>query len=92
LIAGVTVFPLLVSAKVPRRLHLWYLANDVVQNCKKKNAKIYLLAFKGVLKDAVVLVRDPSISPKIERMLHIWEERSTYFIDFINELKELLSE
>lgn len=65
--------------------------NDVVQSCKKKNAKIYLLAFKNVLKDAVVLVRDASIKHKIERILHIWEERNTYFIDFINELRELLS-
>lgn len=74
-----------------RRLHLFYLANDVVQSCKKKNAKIYLLAFKNVLKDAVVLVRDASIKHKIERIFHIWEERNTYFIDFVNELRELLS-
>lgn len=79
-------------AKIPRRLHFFYLANDVVQICKKKNAKIFLLAFKHVLKDAVVLVRDPSISGKIERIFSIWEERNTFFIDFINEMRELLSE
>ena len=70
---------------------MFYLANDVVQNCKKKNAKIYLLAFKNVLKDAVVLVRDASVKNKIERIFHIWEERNTYFVDFVNELRELLS-
>jgi len=70
---------------------LFYLANDVVQTCKKKNAKIYLLAFKNVLKDAVVLVRDTSIKHKIERIFHIWEERKTYINSFIDELRELLS-
>lgn len=70
---------------------MFYLVNDVVQSCKKKNAKIYLLAFKNVLKDAVVLVRDATVKHKIERIFHIWEERNTYFIDFINELRELLS-
>lgn len=70
---------------------MFYLANDVVQSCKKKNAKIYLLAFKNVLKDAVVLVRDAAVKHKIERIFHIWEERNTYFIDFVNELRELLS-
>lgn len=45
------------SGKTAHRLTLFYLCNDVVQNCKKKQAKIYMDTFKGVLKDAAPFVR-----------------------------------
>uniref|UniRef100_A0A3Q0RP38 Regulation of nuclear pre-mRNA domain-containing protein 2 n=1 Tax=Amphilophus citrinellus TaxID=61819 RepID=A0A3Q0RP38_AMPCI len=34
------------------RLNLLYLANDVIQNCKRKNAIVYRTAFAEVLPDA----------------------------------------
>uniref|UniRef100_A0A667ZKF2 Regulation of nuclear pre-mRNA domain containing 2a n=1 Tax=Myripristis murdjan TaxID=586833 RepID=A0A667ZKF2_9TELE len=39
-----------------RWLNLFYLANDVIQNCKRKNAIVYRTAFAEVLPDAFVLV------------------------------------
>lgn len=40
-----------------QRLALFYLANDVIQNCKRKNAKIFQDTFKACLIEAVELVK-----------------------------------
>lgn len=39
------------------RLNLFYVANDVIQNCKRKNAIVYRTAFAEVLRDACLLVK-----------------------------------
>jgi hypothetical protein len=38
-----------------KRLALFYLANDVIQNCKRKNAKIFQDTFKQHLYEAIAL-------------------------------------
>ncbi|XP_074651428.1 uncharacterized protein LOC141906116 isoform X2 [Tubulanus polymorphus] len=78
------------NAKPAQRLTLFYLCNDVVQNCKRKNAVIFQTLFKTVLKDAVLLVRDESIRKNIERILKIWTERNVYHTDFIDQLQSTL--
>ncbi|XP_037686592.1 regulation of nuclear pre-mRNA domain-containing protein 2-like isoform X1 [Choloepus didactylus] len=40
----------------PHRLNLFYLANDVIQNCKRKNAIIFRESFADVLPEAAALV------------------------------------
>lgn len=45
------------AADANHRLNLFYLANDVIQNCKRKNAIIYRTAFADVLPDAALLVK-----------------------------------
>ncbi|XP_014671850.1 PREDICTED: regulation of nuclear pre-mRNA domain-containing protein 2-like [Priapulus caudatus] len=79
------------KAKIPHRLTMYYVANDVVQNCKKKHAVMFLSAFQSVLRDATVFVRDSSIKVKIERILKIWEERGVFESDFVEELRAILS-
>lgn len=44
-------------ADANHRLNLFYLANDVIQNCKRKNAIAYRGAFAEVLPNAALLVR-----------------------------------
>lgn len=39
------------------RLNLFYLANDVIQNCKRKNAIVFRSAFADVLPNAAQLIR-----------------------------------
>uniref|UniRef100_A0A8C9YRW7 CID domain-containing protein n=1 Tax=Sander lucioperca TaxID=283035 RepID=A0A8C9YRW7_SANLU len=39
------------------RLNLFYVANDVIQNCKRKNAIVYRTAFAEMLPDAFLLVK-----------------------------------
>ncbi|XP_032123378.1 regulation of nuclear pre-mRNA domain-containing protein 2 [Sapajus apella] len=41
----------------PHRLNLFYLANDVIQNCKRKNAIIFRESFADVLPEAAALVK-----------------------------------
>uniref|UniRef100_UPI0037E8285A regulation of nuclear pre-mRNA domain-containing protein 2a n=1 Tax=Semicossyphus pulcher TaxID=241346 RepID=UPI0037E8285A len=75
------------------RLNLFYIANDVIQNCKRKNAIVYRTAFAEVLRDAFVLVNfegDPKVIKSVERILTIWEERAVYSGTLIAELRSSL--
>ncbi|KAG7457855.1 hypothetical protein MATL_G00231680 [Megalops atlanticus] len=69
------------------RLNLFYLANDVIQNCKRKNAIVYRTSFAEVLPEAAVLVKDGKVRKSVERILTIWEERSVYPEEVISELR-----
>ncbi|KAM8786541.1 regulation of nuclear pre-mRNA domain-containing protein 2 isoform 3-T3 [Rhynchonycteris naso] len=75
----------------PHRLNLFYLANDVIQNCKRKNAIIFRESFADVLPEAAALVKDPSVSKSIERIFKIWEDRNVYPEEMIVALREALS-
>uniref|UniRef100_A0A8C0URE0 Regulation of nuclear pre-mRNA domain containing 2 n=1 Tax=Cyanistes caeruleus TaxID=156563 RepID=A0A8C0URE0_CYACU len=78
-------------AAFPHRLNLFYLANDVIQNCKRKNAIVFRDTFAEVLPEAASLVKDPSVSKSIERIFKIWEDRNVYPEETILALKEALS-
>ncbi|KAM5257110.1 regulation of nuclear pre-mRNA domain-containing protein 2 isoform 8-T8 [Ctenodactylus gundi] len=75
----------------PHRLNLFYLANDVIQNCKRKNAIIFRESFADVLPEAAALVKDPSVSKSVERIFKIWEDRNVYPEEMIVALREALS-
>ncbi|XP_077074132.1 regulation of nuclear pre-mRNA domain-containing protein 1B isoform X1 [Siphateles boraxobius] len=77
------------KAKRNRKLTFLYLANDVIQNSKKKGPE-FTKDFEGVLVDACSHVaRDGDDGGKkhMERLLNIWQERSLYRPDFIQQLK-----
>ncbi|XP_076340641.1 uncharacterized protein LOC143241058 [Tachypleus tridentatus] len=78
------------KAKPSHRLTLLYLANDVVQNSRKKAGSHFGESFAEVLKEACVLLRDEKIQTSVKRVFKIWEERSVYDPDFINELYDML--
>uniref|UniRef100_A0A4W4EN91 Regulation of nuclear pre-mRNA domain-containing protein 2 n=1 Tax=Electrophorus electricus TaxID=8005 RepID=A0A4W4EN91_ELEEL len=72
------------------RLNLFYLANDVIQNCKRKNAIVYRTTFTEVLPEAIKLintVKDSKVRKSVDRILTIWEERNVYSEEFINLLR-----
>ncbi|XP_068109336.1 regulation of nuclear pre-mRNA domain-containing protein 2 [Hyperolius riggenbachi] len=69
------------------RLNLFYLANDIIQNCKRRNAIVYRETFADVLPEAASLVRDPSVMKNVERVFKIWEERNVYPEDTIASFK-----
>ncbi|KAG7225494.1 hypothetical protein INR49_027489 [Caranx melampygus] len=81
------------KSDAPHRLNLLYLANDVIQNCKRKNAIVYRTAFAEVLPEAFVLVShegEAKVIKSVERILSIWEERSVYSGTLISELRSSL--
>ncbi|KAL8602315.1 hypothetical protein ACOMHN_022828 [Nucella lapillus] len=78
------------SGKPSHRLTLFYLCNDVVQNCKRKKVVVFRDTFRPFLKQATALVRDASIKGKVERIFNIWEERHVYDPDFVAHLKAIL--
>lgn len=45
------------TADAAHRLNLVYLANDIIQNCKRKNAIVYRTAFAEMLPDAFLMVK-----------------------------------
>ncbi|XP_043073319.1 regulation of nuclear pre-mRNA domain-containing protein 2 isoform X1 [Puntigrus tetrazona] len=72
------------------RLNLFYLANDVIQNCKRKNAIVYRTTFTDVLPEAMKLIsatKDSKVNKAVARILSIWEERSVYSEEFISQLR-----
>ncbi|XP_077370645.1 regulation of nuclear pre-mRNA domain-containing protein 1B isoform X1 [Festucalex cinctus] len=76
------------KAKTSRKLTFLYLANDVIQNSKKKGPE-FTKDFETVLIDACSHVAsevDESCKKHMERLLNIWKERSLYRSDFIQQL------
>ncbi|XP_075898130.1 regulation of nuclear pre-mRNA domain-containing protein 1B [Nelusetta ayraudi] len=77
------------KAKTSRKLTFLYLANDVIQNSKKKGPE-FAKDFESVLVDAcshVASETDESCKKQMERLLNIWKERSLYRADYIQQLK-----
>ncbi|XP_061691664.1 regulation of nuclear pre-mRNA domain-containing protein 1B isoform X1 [Syngnathoides biaculeatus] len=76
------------KAKTNRKLTFLYLANDVIQNSKKKGPE-FTKDFETVLIDACSHVAsevDESCKKHMERLLNIWKERNLYRSDFIQQL------
>ncbi|KAK7878834.1 hypothetical protein WMY93_030860 [Mugilogobius chulae] len=73
------------------RLNLFYVANDVIQNCKRKNAIAFRSSFADVLPNAAQLIRDGKVRKSIERIFTIWEERSVYPAETIAQFKASLN-
>ncbi|XP_034506677.1 regulation of nuclear pre-mRNA domain-containing protein 1B-like, partial [Ailuropoda melanoleuca] len=77
------------KAKSSRKLTFLYLANDVIQNSKKKGPE-FTKEFESVLVDAfshVAREADEGCKKPLERLLNIWQERSVYGSEFIQQLK-----
>ncbi|XP_053101167.1 regulation of nuclear pre-mRNA domain-containing protein 1B isoform X2 [Hemicordylus capensis] len=77
------------KAKSNRKLTFLYLANDVIQNSKRKGPE-FTREFESVLVDAfshVAREADEGCKKPLERLLNIWQERSVYSSEFIQQLK-----
>ncbi|XP_010889754.1 regulation of nuclear pre-mRNA domain-containing protein 1B isoform X1 [Esox lucius] len=77
------------KAKSSRKLTFLYLANDVIQNSKKKGPE-FAKDFETVLVDAcshVAREADDGCRKPMDRLLTIWQERSLYKAEFIQQLK-----
>ncbi|GFQ95962.1 regulation of nuclear pre-mRNA domain-containing protein 2 [Trichonephila clavata] len=79
------------KAKINHRLTLFHLANDVVQNSKRKGFLLFVNSFAEVLKEATLLVRDEHIRPAVLRVFNIWEQRNVYSPEFIADLRAILT-
>ncbi|KDR17745.1 regulation of nuclear pre-mRNA domain-containing protein 1B isoform X1 [Zootermopsis nevadensis] len=83
------------KAKDHRKLTFMYLANDVIQNSKKKGPE-FGQEFGNVLRKAFENMAVPESDEKtrksIERILQIWEERSVYDPKLIKEFRRGLAE
>lgn len=75
------------KAKVQHRLTLIYLANDIVQNAKRKNSVSFIEDFKLILKDTIPYLRDEKIRKSVERVFSIWQDRAIFDSKFTSELK-----
>lgn len=80
------------KARVSHRLTLIYLANDIVQNAKRKNTLTFIDAFRSVLKDTIPYLKDEKIKKSVERVFSIWQDREIFDAKFTNELKGLLQD
>ncbi|XP_039755898.1 regulation of nuclear pre-mRNA domain-containing protein 1A isoform X2 [Pararge aegeria] len=85
-----TWFKELLKAKDSKQLTFMYLANDVIQNSKKKGPE-YGKEFGNVLVDALKHMAKTGINAKtkqsLHRILNIWGERAVYEPQKIQEFK-----
>ncbi|KAM4705666.1 regulation of nuclear pre-mRNA domain-containing protein 1A [Rhinophrynus dorsalis] len=80
------------KAKPNRKLTFLYLANDVIQNSKRKGPE-FTKDFAPVIVDAFKHVSsetDESCKKHLGRVLSIWEERAVYTNDVLTQLKAAL--
>jgi len=88
-------FDELKKTKGSRQLILLYLANDVIQNGKRKGTvSEYIRTFQSVLVPAMAVCGknpDPKTRPKIQRIIQIWESRAIFEIPFILALRQSLT-
>lgn len=61
-----------------KRLLLFYLANDVIQNCSRKSAHIFHEQFLEYVTKSIPYLRCKEIRSEIERIFVIWRERKVY--------------
>ncbi|XP_067267129.1 proton-coupled zinc antiporter SLC30A2 isoform X3 [Chanodichthys erythropterus] len=80
------------KAQVSRKLTFLYLANDVIQNSKRKGpeftddfAPVIVDAFKHVSSEG-----DESCKKQMSRVLSIWQERAVYENDVLDKLSDVL--
>ncbi|XP_065317623.1 regulation of nuclear pre-mRNA domain-containing protein 2-like isoform X2 [Gordionus sp. m RMFG-2023] len=74
-----------------QKLNMFYLANDVIQNSKKRNSRVFVSIYKRALIEAVFTIKDESIKPPIKRILSILKERKFYDKIFIDDLIEAIN-
>ncbi|KAI3358556.1 hypothetical protein L3Q82_014974 [Scortum barcoo] len=79
-------------AQVSRKLTFLYLANDVIQNSKKKGpeftqdfAPVIVDAFKHVYRDG-----EEGCKKQLGRVLSIWQERAVYENNLLDQLSQVL--
>jgi regulator of Ty1 transposition protein 103 len=75
-----------------KKLTLLYLANDVIQNGKKKGSE-FKTEFSKVLPRALQFMsqeKDESFRKSVERVISVWEERKVFEPDTIVRFKSML--
>ena len=80
----------LIKAQTKRKLTFLYLANDVIQNSKKKGPE-FTKAYGTVLINAFTHVAkhaDEKTKGSIERMLGIWVERNIFTRNYIDQIRK----
>ncbi|KAF7493169.1 Regulation of nuclear pre-mRNA domain-containing protein 1B [Sarcoptes scabiei] len=80
------------KVKSSRKLTFMYLANDVIQNSRKKGPE-FAKEFKSILPKCFELLAKEVDTPTIfslDRLLKIWEERNIYDKKLLSEFKAIL--
>ncbi|XP_059163507.1 regulation of nuclear pre-mRNA domain-containing protein 1B-like isoform X2 [Physella acuta] len=78
------------KAKPSKRLTFVYLANDVIQNSKRKGPE-FTKDFAHILPDAFTQAAkeaDDKMKASLVRVINIWKERGVYDKSFIKKLKQ----
>ncbi|RNA41091.1 regulation of nuclear pre-mRNA domain-containing 1B-like isoform X1 [Brachionus plicatilis] len=80
------------NPKPDRKLTLLYLANDILQNSRKKGNE-YLKEFSNIMSDAIgdiAKYSDDKTRFTVERILNIWKDRKIYQDDQIEKFRQKL--
>ena len=78
------------EGKSDKLLALFYVCNDIVQNCRRKSADAYLKTFESALLNILPLLNHSGVTEKIERVLSIWGDRRIYHEKTVDLFKRKL--
>ncbi|GFQ73630.1 regulation of nuclear pre-mRNA domain-containing protein 2 [Trichonephila clavata] len=78
-------------SKDANALVMFYVANEVIQNCGKRKATQYREAFSKVLEKAVFLEKVKEIKSDVCRLLSLWKDRNIYDEVFATRLENKLN-
>lgn len=73
-----------------KKLSLLYLCNDVVQQARHKRKQEFIDEFAAVLPGVLTKIYaslDPTIQPKVDRLIGVWEQRHVFSALAISDLR-----
>ncbi|XP_064474760.1 regulation of nuclear pre-mRNA domain-containing protein 2-like [Ornithodoros turicata] len=76
------------KSKAGHRLTMLYLANDVLQNGKRKGIQQFVDSFGDALPSVIAFFKDEKIIKQVDRVFTIWSERNVYSTEFASQLKD----
>ena len=85
---------LMSATKCERKITFIYLANDILQNSRKKGAE-YMTEFLPVLNDAIentAKYSDEKVRFTLERILNIWKDRKIFADEELEKMRKTLHE
>ena len=74
-----------------QQLNMLYVANDVIQNCKRKKAPQFRTDFRKSLKQAFEYCKNSSRVSSVGHIVDIWDDRGVFSPDLCADLRAIIN-
>ena len=73
------------------QVNMLYVANDVIQNCKRKKAPQFRTEFRKSLKQAFEYCKNSSRASSVGHIVDIWDDRGVFNPDLCADLRSIIN-